>query len=572
MTSSTSSPPPAEDTLCVFCGSSPGNDPIYTHVAEQVGQAIAQHTWRMVYGGGNRGIMGTVAQSVLANGGHVLGVIPSVMASSAPSNHPTESKATTSNGGAGAGGPPVSQEGAGPQKLNTSEIDNTHELMQTRVVSSMHERKALMAKESHRGFVALPGGFGTFEEVLEMVTWSQLGIHNLPIVVPNVAGFWSPLRQLVTQATQSGFITQAGLELISFVEQDQVDSQYAGSWGQAVIAAVEAAQHKLKGRSGYWDWNKAGSLAAGAPRKDYTALPTAIHVDALTYSFQNHTEPSLIDINLSLPQSSRTLLIGANGAGKSTLLRLLAGKRLVSTSKDHTPVKIFDRDVFNSPPAGITYLGTEWAMNPVVRSDIRVEDFLNSVGGYRYKERRDRLLDLLDVDLEWHMHAISDGERRRVQLCMGLMAPWTVLLLDEVTVDLDVQVRSDLLEFLKAETEQRNATIVYATHIFDGLHDFPTHVAHMRLGQIVQEQGQVSEGGALVWPPPPAASSAAANDKDDKTLLDIALAWLRADRVIRQEHEQQKGQQRGSRRNAMHDTTDSEKFFSKYNYWEGAAR
>jgi ABC-type uncharacterized transport system ATPase subunit len=72
------------------------------------------------------------------------------------------------------------------------------------------------------------------------------------------------------------------------------------------------------------------------------------------------------------------------------------------------------------------------AMNPVVRGDIVVEQFLNSVGGYRHKERRDHLLDILDVDLDWHMHAISDGERRRVQLCMGLMTPWDVLLLDEV--------------------------------------------------------------------------------------------------------------------------------------------
>jgi hypothetical protein len=71
-------------------------------------------------------------------------------------------------------------------------------------------------------------------------------------------------------------------------------------------------------------------------------------------------------------------------------------------------------------------------MNPVVRGDIVVEHFLNSVGGYRHKERRDRLLDILDVDLDWHMHSISDGERRRVQLCMGLMIPWDVLLLDEV--------------------------------------------------------------------------------------------------------------------------------------------
>ena len=72
------------------------------------------------------------------------------------------------------------------------------------------------------------------------------------------------------------------------------------------------------------------------------------------------------------------------------------------------------------------------AMNPVVRGDIVVSTFLDSVGGYRHKERRDKLLDILDVDLDWHMHTISDGERRRVQLCMGLMAPWDVLLLDEV--------------------------------------------------------------------------------------------------------------------------------------------
>lgn len=74
------------------------------------------------------------------------------------------------------------------------------------------------------------------------------------------------------------------------------------------------------------------------------------------------------------------------------------------------------------------------AMNPVVRGDIVVSAFLDSVGGYRHKERRDRLLDILDVDLDWHMHAISDGERRRVQLCFGLMVPWDVLLLDEVNI------------------------------------------------------------------------------------------------------------------------------------------
>jgi alpha-D-ribose 1-methylphosphonate 5-triphosphate synthase subunit PhnL len=81
------------------------------------------------------------------------------------------------------------------------------------------------------------------------------------------------------------------------------------------------------------------------------------------------------------------------------------------------------------------------AMNPVVRGDIVVSTFLDSVGGYKHKERRDKLLDILDVDLDWHMHAISDGERRRVQLCMGLMAPWDVLLLDEVRSSMPWVVR-----------------------------------------------------------------------------------------------------------------------------------
>ena len=99
-------------------------------------------------------------------------------------------------------------------------------------------------------------------------------------------------------------------------------------------------------------------------------------------------------------------------------------------------------------------------MNPVVRGDIGVAHFLDSVGGYRHKDRRDRLLNILDVDLDWRMHEISDGERRRVQLVMGLMAPWDVLLLDEVTVDLDVLVRDELLAFLKEESETRGATLL----------------------------------------------------------------------------------------------------------------
>ncbi|KAF4602412.1 CCR4-NOT regulatory complex component [Pleurotus pulmonarius] len=260
----------------------------------------------------------------------------------------------------------------------------------------------------------------------------------------------------------------------------------------------------------------------------------AVSVTNLTYSYHPGSPPSLLDINLNLPKGSRTLIVGANGAGKSTLLQILAGKRLVSI--DGADIRIKGRDVFRDSPPGVTYLGTEWAMNPVVRGDIVVSHFLDSVGGYRHKERRDRLLDILDIDLDWHMHAISDGERRRVQLCFGLMIDWDVLLLDEVTVDLDVLVRDELLQFLKSDSEERGATILYATHIFDGLGGFPTHIAHMRFGSFVTPP---TPWPIADTPTRPGTSSA---------LYSVALEWIREDREHRRQLEKEGMKKRGARR------------------------
>ncbi|KOS14284.1 atp-dependent transporter [Malassezia pachydermatis] len=300
------------------------------------------------------------------------------------------------------------------------------------------------------------------------------------------------------------------------------------------------------------------------------ASPLAVQVHDLHYRFTTSSTSALEGCDLLLPRGARCLLIGANGAGKSTLLRLLAGKRLCEAH-----IRVFGQDVFRAPPQGITYLGTEWAMNPVVRSDITVQDFLNSVGGFRFSERRDRLLDLLDVDLSWRMHMISDGERRRVQLCMGLMEPWQLLLLDEVTVDLDVQVRCDLLDFLKEESETRGATIVYATHIFDGIHSFPTNIVHVQLGRTTTAQ-------PFPWPLPPPSSlpedlashlpatlqkSWSQGGFSSISLLDLALAWLREDRVLREQSERQRGIKRGRANRSMEETTDAKKFFSQYDYY-----
>ncbi|KAK3209938.1 hypothetical protein GRF29_44g1132867 [Pseudopithomyces chartarum] len=212
-----------------------------------------------------------------------------------------------------------------------------------------------------------------------------------------------------------------------------------------------------------------------------------IDVKNLSYAFPDGSS-GLKEVFLELPPGSRTLLIGANGAGKTTLLRLLSGKRMAPAGTVH----IAGVDPFKLGLEGVTYLGLEWVLNPIVRSDIDVPTLLSSVGGDAFPERRDELVRILDIDLAWRLHAVSDGERRRVQLAMGLLRPWTILLLDEITVDLDLLSRSNFLNFLKKETETRPCTIVYATHILDNLATWPTHLVHMSLGR-VKKWGSMDE-------------------------------------------------------------------------------
>lgn len=245
-----------------------------------------------------------------------------------------------------------------------------------------------------------------------------------------------------------------------------------------------------------------------------TDKPPSITVKDLTYTFPSTTS-GLQHVSLSLPAHSRTLLIGANGAGKTTLLRLLSGKRMAPAGS----VTIAGLDPFTESLEGVTYLGVEWVLNPIVRTDISVPELLKSVGGDYYSDRRDELVKILDIDLAWRMHAVSDGERRRVQLAMGLLRPWTVLLLDEITVDLDLLSRSNFLQFLKRETETRACTIVYATHILDNLAEWPTHLAHMSLGK-VKKWGQMEEFRE---------EAREAGNSGDSTLGILTLKWLKED-------------------------------------------
>jgi CCR4-NOT complex subunit CAF16 len=217
-------------------------------------------------------------------------------------------------------------------------------------------------------------------------------------------------------------------------------------------------------------------------------------------------------VDLEVEAGSRCLVIGANGAGKTTLLRVLAGKHMVSEET----VRVLQRSAFHDTALAdrVEMLGGPFPFEV----DVQVASLVDGVRGVA-AERRDRLIELLGVDTDWHMHAVSDGQRRRVQILLGLLRPSDVLLLDEVTTDLDVLARQDLLAFLRRESEAQGTTILYATHIFDSLEEWATHLVYMVRGQV-----------ALMAPMAEIAELAEWRARGHSTpLLRLVDAWLRRD-------------------------------------------
>jgi len=173
-------------------------------------------------------------------------------------------------------------------------------------------------------------------------------------------------------------------------------------------------------------------------------------------------------------------LVGANGAGKSTLLRILAGKHM----HNHDQVLVLGQPAFYSTPRSLTHLGSEWRKSvSFAQIGVTVNQMLEVYKIAMDVKRREFLLRLLEIDRDWCTSELSDGQLRRIQILLGLLQPFELLLLDEITVDLDCYMRAELLQFLKQET-QRGATIVYATHIFDGLEDWATHIARLSNGEL----------------------------------------------------------------------------------------
>lgn len=187
--------PHALSTICVYCGSSPGVDPDFGAAASAFGRLLVEHEVRLVYGGGHVGLMGLLAEAVLRDGGEVHGVIT--------------------------------------RALVDEEVAHRG-LTRLEVVETMHERKAAMADLAD-GFVMLPGGFGTLDEFMEAVTWTQLGIHSKPCGVLDVKGFFDPLRALLERATGERFMRAEHRDIVIMEPDPRVLLARLRSWAPVTV-------------------------------------------------------------------------------------------------------------------------------------------------------------------------------------------------------------------------------------------------------------------------------------------------------------------------------------------------
>jgi uncharacterized protein (TIGR00730 family) len=166
-------------SICVYCGSRTGESPAYVHTAREVGRAIGERGWQLVYGGGKVGLMGVVADAVLAHGGRVVGVIPSMLME---------------------------------REVGHADLHELH------VVDTMHQRKQMMAERVH-AFLALPGGIGTLEELFEVWTWRQIGYHSRPIGLLNVGGYYDALLAFLDHTVSQGFLGASQRQVLQVGEE-----------------------------------------------------------------------------------------------------------------------------------------------------------------------------------------------------------------------------------------------------------------------------------------------------------------------------------------------------------------
>ena len=263
--------------------------------------------------------------------------------------------------------------------------------------------------------------------------------------------------------------------------------------------------------------------------------PPAVAISQLHWGYPGARGTALNGVDLRIERGTRCLLVGANGAGKTTLLKLIGGKNMVMNGS----LKVLGREAFGDTQLNtmVSLLSGDWTRQVACvgsgvpfqadfsvgfMADSLVEALIrDGMDETLVRSRLERLSQLLALDYEWRLHKVSDGQRRRAQLLLKLLRPSELLLLDEVTTDLDVLSRQALLQFLREETELRGATVVYSTHIFDGLDDWPTHMIRM-------QQGTVTYIGKAQLAPEAAPTSGASG-----SLFQTVRGWLDTEREAR---------------------------------------
>jgi len=224
---------------------------------------------------------------------------------------------------------------------------------------------------------------------------------------------------------------------------------------------------------------KTPNVLDGAEVVPEPQCPT-LEVTNLQFSYVSGAPLNLHGASFSFSRGARILVVGANGACKSTVMSILGGKRMIPRGF----AKVIGKDCFNDPASGkdVMYCGDWWNTNFFMNLTIR------ELLGAKIVDtpRCAHLSEILQVNLDWKINSVSDGQRRRCQLLEILATPRPVYLMDEITSDLDIFAREGILGFLKAESEQRGCTIFYCTHIFDELEGWPDHLLHLSKGRVVR--------------------------------------------------------------------------------------
>ena len=223
-----------------------------------------------------------------------------------------------------------------------------------------------------------------------------------------------------------------------------------------------------------------------------------VNIKNLTFSYERDSgKVNIVGLDCCIEPNSKIILVGANGAGKSTLLRILTGQIFMGLESDE--FQINGKKTANDQANGVAYLGGTWKRRRTgfegvcpYTMDCAASEMM-AKWQEQYKERRDELVRVLGINLNWRMHECSDGQRKKVRIMIKLLRPFKLCVIDEFAADLDIFSRNRFFRYLTKECKERGASVVYATHIFDQADSWATHIAFMQLNKRLSPIHRLSE-------------------------------------------------------------------------------